>query len=352
MIAASLLGALADPDRIALAVSLLHAPVSGAALCWLLGGHLAISAAAALLFQAMLPAGLQRQQASGVLFGFTLAVCMPALGVLGLFGCVLPALRLRPAPATAAIRTHRHPAALLAAAGAGVPQARPDSAGPRPVSQRDGSAVARRAVVATLTLETPAAAKVLRRALKDPNDEVRLLAHGLLSRREHAIESRIRGALARLAQEPAGAPGQQASLHRALAFAFWELAGLSPANDSSARMLRARAREHALCARQAHAGDATAGTHAHAAEDGEIAYLLGRIALQDGDAATARHAFDQALHAGMPASRVAPFLAEIAFRHADPAALEASVDAWQSVGNRPRVGAALRHWRREVDHAG
>lgn len=147
----------------------------------------------------------------------------------------------------------------------------------------------------------PAAAAVpgLRAALRDPREEVRLLAHALLDRRE----TQLRVALAALEGElsVAGAAlGRRWQLLRRLAYASWaiveaELVQGELAREALARVGRLGAEAHALRA------------------DGELCLLLVRVSLRQSDGLAAWHWLEQAERAGVECELRAPLCAEAAF---------------------------------------
>jgi len=283
------------------ALPLLQSPIAFA------GAH----AAACLLFSLMLlrllpppyrkPAVLSGLPVLGVTF------FIPVLGMLGWLACVVPALRhQRPAPP---LDDWSHPPA------PGLP-ARPaglramggmlrasELAGPLRYAADPDSRTA--ALIATLSLEDQYSVPLLRLALKDSEDDVRLLAYALLNRKEKAIEGCIRVGTQQLRNGPSG---QDFLQHKALAYNYWAFAQLGDPQGSARLLLCTRAQEHVqaalrLCPR-----------------DGGLQWLLGRILLVQMQLDGAREAFEYARKSGIDARHIQPFLAEIAFlgrRYAD-----------------------------------
>ena len=169
--------------------------------------HLLGSGLAALALGHLLPAHLRSRAAD--LFLLSLCVLLPGVGAPG----VLLALEmLRRLPGDAGLELRRLEIA---------PQDPGLSPAARPLSQARGmllSPSARRRVLglqATRGLDTRGAVQLLNAALRDPADDVRLLAHALLEQREKQLDAQIR----KLSQ---GQPGPEA--HRALAHLHFELA--------------------------------------------------------------------------------------------------------------------------------
>lgn len=149
---------------------------------------------------------------------------------------------------------------------------------------------------------------ILRRLLADPFEDIRLLAYGMLDKKEKAISQRIlaeREALAR-ADAPELSASTRADLrygsHKRLAELGWELVWQRLVQGD---LLRFNAQE--------------AWRHAHEAlalreDDAGLWYLIGRIGLAVGEDAAGPAALRHAESLGFPRERVVPWLAEYAFR--------------------------------------
>jgi len=153
-----------------------------------------------------------------------------------------------------------------------------------------------RAVLATRRLEGARATPLLRAALRDTHEDVRLLAYALLEDRERQGDAAIRALLAALA---AAAPARRATLHEQLADAYWELCYQGLVAGELEAFVLSRALEHL---------DAAAG---EAPERSGARWLLrGRVLLRQGAGATARAALEESRRCGMPARTIDPYLAE------------------------------------------
>jgi hypothetical protein len=153
------------------------------------------------------------------------------------------------------------------------------------------------ALMATLKLADTQAVVLQRRALKDRDDEVRLLAYALLERKEKAIEARIHRRRLALETLTAGAGFAQ---HRALAYDFWELSLLGAAPLGTSSPLRTYVCEHARAALNLEPQDAG------------LQLLLGRALLGERELEGAAQALLGAVHCGMALARARPYLAEVA----------------------------------------
>lgn len=132
------------------------------------------------------------------------------------------------------------------------------------------------AIFATRRMPGKEAIPILKLALRDPADDVRLLAYSMLDQKESRINQRIEAALGRLA---GATPARRGALHGTLARWYWELAYLGLAQGSVLEHILEQAREHTD---QALRGAPSADLH----------LLAGRIALEQGrleDAYGKRH---------------------------------------------------------------
>lgn len=279
-------------------------PASSLALA---GAHAGACLLFSLALRGLLPPPYRRPALVSGLPVLVVTFFIPVLGMLGWLTCVVPALRhQRPAPPLDSWSHPPSPAlparpAVLRAMG-GMLRAS-ELAGPLQYAADPNSRIA--ALIATLSLEDQYSVPLLRMALKDPEDDVRLLAYALLNRKEKAIEARIRDVSRQLLAKPA----DQAFLqHKGLAHNYWAFAHLGDPQGSARLLLCARAQEHVQAALRLRP------------RDGGLQWLLGRILLVQLQFEGAREAFEHARQSGIDARQIQPFLAEIAFlgrRYAD-----------------------------------
>ncbi|CAD5108742.1 tetratricopeptide repeat protein [Zestomonas carbonaria] len=185
------------------------------------------------------------------------------------------------------------------------------------------------AIFATRRMRSKEAIPILKLALRDPADDVRLLAYSMLDQRESRINQRIEATLALLAK---ARPARQFALHGTLARWYWELAYVGLAQGSVLEHVLEQARNHVTQALQ---GAATEELH----------LLAGRIALEQGDLDQAESFLDQAEAAGTDASQLAPYRAEIAFlrrRYREVPELLAGIPG--DMLQRPPFAALARYW--------
>ncbi len=185
------------------------------------------------------------------------------------------------------------------------------------------------AILACRHLPRRQAVPLLRRALTDPGDEVRLLAYAMLNAIERTLDARVQALEAALANGD-DTLGRCAD---ALAQAYWEYHYLGLAQGSVARHTLERALDSL---------DQALARHATAAR-----WLLrGRICLAQGRHAAARHAFDESARRGMHADDLAPQRAELAFcsRRFDEISAQLqrlSADA----ATQPALKPLMEYWR-------
>lgn len=263
---------------------------------------------------------------------------IPVLGMLGWLACVVPALR-HPRPVQPPLDDWLHPpvhglpvrpAGLRAMGGM---QRAGELAGPLRHAANPNSRIA--VLIATLSLEDQYSVPLLRLALKDPEDDVRLLAYALLNRKEKAIEARIRD----LGQQLARVPSDQGFLqHKALAHNYWAFAHLGDPQGSARLLLCTRAREHGQAALRLCPGD------------GGLQWLLGRILLVQLQLDDADEAFEQARQRGIDPRQIQPFLAEIAFLRRRYADVRGQLTQAKP-GGRLRLNKLSIYWERPADDA-
>lgn len=155
-----------------------------------------------------------------------------------------------------------------------------------------------KAVMATRQMTSQEAIPVLKEALRDPADDVRLLAYSMLDALEEEINATIRSLLIRLEKEE---PPQHQDLHERISSSYWELAYLGLAQGDVLRHVLNRSLHHLERALDTGAGDP--GLHIQ----------RGRLLMHQQRWDEAAEAFASAVERGVPETSVAPYLAEIAF---------------------------------------
>jgi hypothetical protein len=211
---------------------------------------------------------------------FAMTAFLPLLGTLGW----LAVAAIRPAP------NDRPVPAYLRTPVPGPEAARVHAA--RPLPRRGDAASAR--VLAARGRDDPGATALLRRALADRDEDVRLVAHAVLESKQRVAYRRV--------QDGAGAhdsPRDARDLR--LAAAHWELARADLADGECLAHALASARR---CARAAAARQPRRAS---------LALLVGRIELRRGAIDRGEAALARAVELGLPPAVAAPYLAEAAF---------------------------------------
>jgi hypothetical protein len=213
---------------------------------------------------------------------FAMAVFLPFLGTLGWLAVasVRPAANDRPVPAYLRTPVPGPEAARVHAA--------------RPPIRRRGDAASAR-VLAARGRDDPGATALLRRALADRDEDVRLVAHAVLESKQRVAYRRV--------QDGAGAgdAGPRDARDLRLAAAHWELARTDLADGECLAHALASARRCACAA---------AARHARCAS---LELLVGRIELRRGAIDRGEAALMRAVELGLPPAVAAPYLAEAAF---------------------------------------
>lgn len=158
-----------------------------------------------------------------------------------------------------------------------------------------------KALLATRQMDDRAAIDILREALKDPTDDVRLLAYSMLEQKEKSLAERARNLKSALERAN---DMDSILLRRRLAQVWWEMAylGLAQGGLRLYYLNNARTLLLELTDRRAQHNDWR---------------LLGRVELALGNLSAAEAAFAAALESGAPAEIILPYQAEVAFMQRD-----------------------------------
>jgi len=312
-------------------MSLPHAPDEAQMLLVYLLSHGLASVALALGVWRLLPARYRQPTPWSPLLIFSLAFFIPLLGTIGVVVAIFPALYL-PKPRNDGEAPWQAVAipALPFRAQERIEAPTFNDGGLLDVLHHASDDEHRlEALMATRRMSGREAIPILKLALSDSSDDIRLLAYSMLDRQETQINQRIQNALGHL---PTAEAESLPILHAQLAGWYWELAYLGLAQGSVLEHVLASAAEHARLGIESHAGP-------------NLHLLAGRIALQQHDLATAQYHFDRAVRQGIDTAAVAPYRAELAFQsghYQDIPTLLA--DLPQELLNRPPFTALARCW--------
>lgn len=171
---------------------------------------------------------------------------------------------------------------------------------------------------------------LVRSALRHPEEDLRLLAYGLLDRREGDLSQAISEALTQ--RQSPEAKDDKGLLEKRLAFLYWELLYQDLSRDHLRQHAIRRAQTHALAALKRRPNDAT------------LHVLMGRIAMLEGHYLAARTHCERALDLNAAPGQVLPYLAETRFRLGDFAALKSLARDYPSLRDVPTIGPVVRFW--------
>jgi len=266
--------------------------------------HLTACLILASAFTGLLPLSLRHSGRRTADLIFCLSFFIPWFGMLGIIGALLPVLwwpkphtddsnhsgwsylSIPPLPDHSPSPRKLGPMHYGVASIGGVLQGTSD------LGQREQS------VLATLRLRDHEAIPLLRQALQDTDDDVRLLAYALLDRKEEAITARIR-----MHQRQLGTagPAQWFSHHSAIAYDCWELIHVGLVQGDVMNYLLQTARAHVKKALELQPQSAG------------LQFLLGKLLVRTGELELASEAFRQAELLGIDSQIVNSQLAEIDF---------------------------------------
>jgi len=159
-----------------------------------------------------------------------------------------------------------------------------------------------KAIMATRQLDDRDAIPILRLALKDPVDDVRLLAYSMLDSKEEKINSGIQSIEKQLKNDE---NKKNARLYKELAHHYWEFSYLGLAQGEIVNHVLRQSYENLLMALALEPKDAGAN------------FELGRVLLSLGDKQEAMKYFSKALDLGISKNDIIPYMAEVAFRMKD-----------------------------------
>jgi tetratricopeptide (TPR) repeat protein len=302
-------------------------------LLWYLGGHALASLLLGFFAWNLLPAQSARPRLPVILLFSGFCYAIPVAGFLGV---LLAALALRsyrrpfvPEPFDSVplpeYDPHQREPGLFRQAGL-----RAVLGNPRvPTSSRLGAMVALQYVPGRI------ASPLLRDVLTDPNEDIRLLAYGMLDNQEKRISRAIDEELKAFGDQHAGKaplpPEKIASAHR-LSDLYWELVYHELALGDLRQYAIDASMRYCLLVLERHPDHAP------------LTLRRGRLLHETGDLAGAEAAYRHALELGLPATRVLPYLAELKFQQRDfleTQRLMRELAHWNAL---PRLRPLIEYW--------
>ncbi len=175
------------------------------------------------------------------------------------------------------------------------------------------------------------ASPLLRSVLGDASEDLRLLAYGMLDNLEKRINRAIDSELDVLQAALPDSSQQLQSAHR-LSDLYWELVYQALVQGD----LHAHAIQESLryCQLVLQRQEGNAAMHLRR---GRLLHALGRTQ-------EAEHAYDKARALGLPATRVLPYLAQLAFERRDHAQAQALMRELRQWGALPRLRPVIDYW--------
>jgi polysaccharide biosynthesis protein PelE len=185
-----------------------------------------------------------------------------------------------------------------------------------------------RALNALSALSPRISSRSLRQLLGDPVEDLRLVAYGLLDR----AEKRLREQIAKMEKQLADGAEQAAPVHRAIAELHFELV--------QQNLVQGDLRKYALAESHQHLELAMA----EVPDDGGLLQLRARILMEQQEWDRAREDLQNAVQAGLPQQRTAPWLAELAFKECNWPRVSEALQGLGANTQTPRMAAAVRYW--------
>ena len=205
------------------------------------------------------------------------------------------------------------------------------------LSDRQASAESRlEALLAIKAMPQRLSNSILRSLLDDPEEDLRLLAYGMLDSEEKSINQQINRAL----DEYRDATDEQNIVARKLAFLYWELIYHNLAQGD--------VRLYALQEATRYANE----TLEKEPDDAGIWVLLGKIHSASGEWDTAHKALLEAQRLGYPFTRLIPYLAEHAFRKRQFGQVKDLLQSMEALTVGDLMQPVTRFWKKnENKHA-
>lgn len=290
--------------------------------------HAGASAALTALVYGLLPAPYRQPRRHALALLFSFAFFMPVVGLLGLWLAVaaamyLPRFGLQKEFSKVEL-PHFTPARGGQEMSFGHGAIRPMLANRAIPAERR-----MKALMALQGVAPWAANPTLRQTLDDTADDIRLVAYGIIDRREKAIYRKIRAEAEQL--EKARGNDRLNSL-RHLAELHWELVFEHLVQGDVKNHVIAEARRYVEEALELRPNDPG------------LWYLLGRARMEMGELKQAEKAFLISFEKGLPRARVLPYLAEITFRRRDFELVSVLLRGISDVQLSPRLKPLVTYW--------
>jgi len=185
-------------------------------------------------------------------------------------------------------------------------------------------------VVASRHIRDSQAAPILKSAVGHSNERIRLVAYQMLDKKINNLNKEIQ----RLESEAKRASGVgKSNIHLQIANNYWELLTLEGDEPVARQQLLESAAQHASSAIEVQPGSVNAN------------FLLGQIALKQGDMNRATAAFAQAETLGMSKDKVIPYIAEAAYTARDFKSLRTTLSKLDpAFRSYPPLSNVVEYW--------
>ncbi|MFI3185805.1 MAG: hypothetical protein QX198_07465 [Methylococcaceae bacterium] len=291
--------------------------------------HISACAVTAIVLPKCLTSSYQIFRPVTFVFFFMIAFYIPVLGMLGLAFALLPGLRFINTVSKFPINFNR----IRKFSDAPVDHNLHFEYGPVSLenllrSQNPDKRLS--AVYATLKLEDKNAISLLKIALRDPVDDIRLLAYALIDRKEQRISERIESARRNLENNETR---NARHLYRCIAQDYWELAHLGLVEGETLNYVLNKALEYLEVGLQCYPKDR--GLHL------QFAKVLLRLGKQQ----AAYDEFKMAEDLGVGRKQMLLYYAEIDFLNRQYGKVKRYMRGIDLVTASPQIHAAMRFWQ-------
>lgn len=299
--------------------------------------HIGSTVLTALVLPISLSHKYQDSWAINLLFIFSMAFFIPLLGIVGLIFAVIPGLlkaeqvqdlpmhinKIRALPEVAIGQD------LSIGNGLDNPESNMHSHDPE---------LRMNAVYATLKLDDKVAIPLLRMALRDPVDDIRLLAYALIDRKEHRISQRIEEAREKLASGNNQLGTRH--LYRSIVNDYWELAHLGLVEGETLNYILNKAQDYLETGLQRYPKDR--GLHLQYA----------KLLLRSGKSEEAYKEFKLAENLGISKQKLLLYYAEIAYLQRRFSDVKRYMSELKLINPQPQIQQSQRFWQPEIPVVG
>lgn len=189
-----------------------------------------------------------------------------------------------------------------------------------------------KALLSAQALSPRLSVPMLKKLLGDEADDLRLLAYGMLDQREKILNATIDELLKKLTD------CHDINLcqlyQKQLAEIYWSFAYENLAEGDILSYMLAQADHYTRAALQTK-------------PDGDLWVLLAQILIKQKKFEGVETAFEQAILLGMPAMRIQPYLAELAYQRQDYPAVRKHIQLMETNNQTPQIANMQRFWLRK-----